>query len=377
MLQQIKSRQLFMNSAILFILFEIVNLLDWFPVKFWGLASSEHFDDCKQVLTWTDNNDSLLDNLRNKNNNYGSLLTIILKFLHFRIEWYVYLGHITILLVCISFAILLNISNLGLFNIFILFTIFSPPILLLLERANLDGFIFFFCVCGYSYLLNNKFFRAFALFSLASLLKLYVAPILLFFCVYSKISAKNKIYFRIFTCLLFVILLIDYLFRNLSFHYVGNSQFGLLIWKYTMRKVIGNSAPNLGTFFSIFIFFLILILVFRNRKLISTEILVGEQISIENIFYFILLSSFILTLNYDYRLVFLVAFIVIIYSNIKVGYVSSFKWFVSSILWLTYPARGLEPLGDFFLEFFLVIVLKLIIDRKYYYKKNPRVNQPV
>jgi len=68
----------------------------------------------------------------------------------------------------------------------------SPPIELLLQRGNLDAFIFILVFFSSILILRNKFFLSLLLLSVCSLIKFYTFPLLVYLSILYTLKRRKK-----------------------------------------------------------------------------------------------------------------------------------------------------------------------------------------
>ena len=352
------------DSLLLIAFYELIILSGSLPVRFWGLADKNKFNDSWQVLSWVNCKSSFFESYNTCANNYGYSLSYLLKILGITSNAYLFLGHLNIVVVSISLLYLIRNNNLKFFNIFTIMLVFSPPMLLLIERGNLDGIIFGSLVLALYFYRTKNFNLAFLIIMLATLFKFYPLPLLFFISFSTNVNRKIRYIYRFLTILLTFLLFFEVVSRNLSFPKTGTVQFGLLIWNYYLPKLVFLKFITIYYFVSILIFISLIIFSFyKYKEVIKVKDL--EKIGSNWFFLVVFLPTYIISLNYDYRLIFFIAFIIEIYKYIDTVYRSNFKWLVLTAVWIVYPARGLEPLGDLVLEavvcyFFVQLILMYV-----------------
>jgi hypothetical protein len=253
----------------------------------------------------------------------------------------------------IYILVILRVSNQNLQNVFLIILLFSPPMLLVINRGNFDLLISS-CLIMSGILLNkNKKFSlelSYLLCTIAAILKFYaiVAVIILLL---SKVSRKNLIYFALSVSAFILISYSDLL--ELS-KYVGKDMSGSLGLPVLLSHINGDKFAELnilslgGLVFSIFCLYYYNLIV----KTIPTS-----NIKIYQNYVFILLSftftcTWIFTSNYYYRLSLLVLVIPYFFHKLatKMEMLIGICAFVS--LYLSQRSLGI---------FFNILVLPLII----------------
>lgn len=343
-------------------------------MRYWGLAGTEKFNDSWQVLSWVDCQNGFNQSFQSCSNNYGYFLIFLLKTIGLTKDAYFIFGHLNIIIFALSISYLINKNNFQFINFFTLLLVFSPPVLLLLERGNLDGIIFGMLVFSYFLYDKKQWHLAYAIVLLTSLFKFYTLPLLIYIGFFKFSSLRLKIFYRVISILTGVYLIFEVFARQVKFPKTGTIQFGMQIWEFYLNK-IGRDLPS-SINLTICSLFFVFLLILTNFKKIQLRIL-KKPLQMDDAYFFLLVFAplYLVGFNYDYRLVFFIAFIVEMFKNIKDDFKSNFMWIVLSALWLVYPARGLEPFGDLVLEglvsFFVGhFLLANFARHKYHVKKS-------
>jgi len=250
--------------------------------------------------------------VRGRTHVYGSILLFIPYFEKYSKFYYLYFPivvNLIFIFVVISHFTLKSLKE----YILVLFFIFNPSTILLMERLNLDIFIFLLTIllCYYRKNLLNLFIILFL-----SLSKFYPLSLFPLFFINDKNMLKNLIYALIFLILLFFFLYLDK--ENLEKILNNTEQFSAaFFWSFNFFAL--SKIPILGAIFSktflivfsllfFLIFFLIGFFVYKN-------ILVTKEITLNNVNSYnktlflissgILVSTYFTFNNWIYREVFL------------------------------------------------------------------------
>ena len=215
----------------------------------------------------------------------------------------------------------------------------SPPILLLLERANLDLIIFLLIALAFypfKFLKKRKtwhFVIRYLIIFLVGLMKLY--PIVLLLMIFTE-KLNNKIKLLIFIALGFLFVLVnlyyldDYLILRQHIHQPSELAFG----KYAfIQEIFPENYLLFALIIIVSISFLFIYFLARKKKF-NFEIMFSES-NLSNYYgqmfligSLIYIFSFILSNNYDYKLVFLLLTIPYILNNYTVDKKTGILYFI-------------------------------------------------
>lgn len=388
-ISRLKPSQL-IQSLIIFIvvfgLFYFQSQQGWFYLGKINL----NFGDLKYILDRADcvglHGRSVYQPLRENDNCtnyiYGYPLIYILHLLHISSSATFVIGIIGVIFVSIliSTGIIYLIgwdSKLTLFA-----SVFSPPVILLVQRGNLDiGILFLICLSSIYYFRNYKF-MAFILIIVSSLFKFYTLP--LAFLVLFTIKSKFKISIAtlIFTLTTFQV--------SRDIHSVpfipwdAKNSFGNPIWgEYLAFVVKGhNSHENkaVSQLIGLFVFVIVLkFLTFLDTKvgLFSLKMNFKEE-GLSEIFYLattiVFLTCFFSGINVDYRLVFLVFSLVTLGSIVKGNQKIKISIFVLFLItsFISFNVSNLQPIGDLSLEF--LVAIQVVATTNLIILRFPKIN---
>lgn len=360
---QIKVKNSIFLSLGTFLFFGVQQLTDWILITFSGIRGLPYFidlrsvlksSDCERVYGWDIYDPSIAHNCSYI---YGSNLIRLLHLLHFSEKSTYIAGWILMFL----FSMLLG-TTLSALEIkgrrnwcVVLLVLFSPPTMLLLERANIDILIILLmAIFSYAATINRSSLSYVALL-LASVSKFYTAPIFVWLFLMQKNVVK-----RIASLLLFVVSC-TFIFSDLA-RINGNiprnswASFGNPIFGIYFRKLGYDLPARLQDLIGVLLFIgtLIAITILSKFKVITSpkfDMEFNSEKYISNLaqsFALVFLSCYFASVSYDYRLVFLFIPAVYILNS------SSFEHKTKSILtvslvltaWLSYASNYLQILGD-------------------------------
>ena len=237
------------------------------------------------------------------------------------------------------------------------FALCSPPVILLLERGNIDIVIFLLLFAAFHLFASGKGLFSFLLILLASLFKFYTLPILLIliFKTTNKWLCLIKV---VATLIAGYIVLKDVTLINqghgvpeptqLAF---GAPLFGLELNHWAHATLTWNESLFLGWVIQIGIALLVI-----NRKLLinlsysdfMNEI--GRQRSLNHLLLFfntVYLTSWALGMNYDYRLVYLIPLIIILSGRTRTMYSAMTLLSAIVVIYCSFEILRAQFVGDF------------------------------
>jgi hypothetical protein len=338
---------------------------NWAVLKYWKIAGNESYVDLRSVLQATDcyNKEGFAIYSHELGNpctyNYGSLLIRILDFLHLGSDSTEVLGVVFIAFVSIAIGSIELISNRKSFlgYLFIGFLAFSPPVLLLMERGNIDTLIVILLISSVFFTLRKQYVLSTLLILLMTLIKFY--PIVLFFDLLVRIKTfKYRIFLMCITLLAAAQILYDQS-RGPGFISIFWASFGASVWGIYLGYLGLNVPYKLSLFLGILLFiFSVFVVRELLKKLVTNkpEHLVFKHNSARIFFIYVTiihLFCFVAGMNFDYRLVFLLlGNLTLIYStNLPKSIITLIGVALMCSLWLSFNLHELQPLGDFFILF--------------------------
>jgi hypothetical protein len=362
------------TSLFIFFFYALVQITDWIPLRYWK-AGDGKFGDLFQVLKWSDCYKVIGVNIYENNPGeicsnyiYGFQLVRILSKTSITASDTYFLGSVFILLFSVVFGLIASKVKHAFKYVLILPIVLSPPLLLLIERGNLDilVFILLFISTSLFYIGFEKF--ALIPLMLAVITKFYAAPIFLVYLVFNR-NYRN----RLFTFILFLVSMVNVLFDleriKTDFPKGGSWYFGMSVWARYLEipapnHVLSEEMNNLvGVFIFITLFGTILYLV-KKSSLVTLN---NFSMLPSNIYYFyfsvfliVHLSCFITGVSFDYRLIYIIfaaSCFMISYEKHLFKVVSRLVYMLLLIsIWHSFPSDGLQPIGDLALEILTIIL---------------------
>lgn len=340
----------------------------WWPLQVQNVGGGHLYLDLKFVFNYVNCESQNIDfdpeDCAAGAYHYGVLLLWIIKLINLTQISIGVLGAIVIisLILIFSYIVLAVRPKTFLSRSLVFLYITSPVLWLLFERGNIDWLVFILLFLG-AITFSTKFeILGVLLIALSALIKFYTLPILLLIPLIVKSRLTRLISLTSFLALL---PLIAIGVKNIGtfpypmFSAFGSPVSGLWLNFFSWRFNLGFKLSNLECHIlglSIYVTFTLILL--KNVKLHNKFGLRPVSINNNKIFplYFIFTSSFLITyiagMNFDYRLIYLIASLILCY-RINHGLFTnkSFQILALASLWFTY----------FFLGFTGVVPVLLMI----------------
>jgi hypothetical protein len=348
------------------------------PIVGWQLGNGwfyfgtrEGFGDILYVLERADCLPLSMETLYSERTNnvctgyiYGSTLLRVLNFLGIGQSVLIPIGY-TLFAIVGFFYLKATKNSKNIFQVVLYLSLFfSPPMILLFERANLDSLILILVTIYATLVVRKHFLGAFFLAALASLFKFYSIP-LLFVAIFGA-----KKFFRfpliIMSLLVSIQVLLD-IEKIPQLPWDAQNMFGNIVWGEYLLYLLKGSSTHANFFFSTILGLGILSIIWclLKRKLTVVEYwtYIGSR---DQIFFLVYLSMylacFFIGLSVDYRLVFLLFAFIYFEKTIKLK--ASIKFLTRSCILITfyssYNLAFLQPLGDLAQMVFIAILAILM-----------------
>ena len=351
--------------------FLFMQITGWLPLRFWGRWGGGNFLDSWQVLKAVDCYTEIGLEVYKLSNEcmiyaYGQPLLTVLRFLHIGASQASAAGLILMVLVAwlISYSVLNSAYSSKTLPFLVAGIICSPPILLLVDRGNLDTGIASIIVATALLHARGKSGIAIVMLFLMTLFKYYTAPVLFLMILISK-----RIRDRIFALTLSIIAAVT-VYKNLQITEFTlnfkstNITFGLgheFLYLSNYEKL--SWVDNYYQFFGLGLLSTLVIFSFLYSNKLELSRDFSTIKSDTRIVYLMstitLIGCFMAGGNNDYRLILFViswaTFSSILKQHRDIKNSLTFLLFI--ILWLTFPSGGLEILGDFALSIYIGINL--------------------
>ena len=307
--------------------------------------------------------------------NYGSVLIRIINLLGIGESSTFIFGLIGILVISVSLSAIELISKKKTFPqyMFLLTLFLSPPILLLMERGNIDTLILASTILLIALINRGKNFLSFILIAFMTLFKFY--PIVLFGLMFLAIKKRWVLLLALGAFSLVSIQVFYDISRGPGYINIFWASFGSPIWgiyagyigmdiKYQMSIILGGC---------IFLFSLFCVnKVLRMNKTSLTSKQIFDSKNAETVFAYtstIFIFCYLLGMNFDYRLVFFIIcnLILIFCSNLSSKLIFTIKVLLIPAFWFSYNLHDLQPIGDLALAILAAIntlaLLRVLLDR--------------
>ena len=319
--EQIKNSKNFLFFSIFYFVFFAVNqIYAWPLLRIWDLKASVNFADLRAILKNVECFSKIGWSIYKKyegnscyNYMYGSNLIRVFKFFHLGLWSANFIGWTFIVLISGIFA-KLTAEFFQRYNSFVVPILFfcSPPIYLLLERANLDSLMLFGVVITVSLYKRQLYLVALSVIIIVSSFKFYTFVLIpIYLCAFKKWQTKILLFLCATLCLFNILFDIQ---RAGSIQIGGaNDAFGIAVWaNYAIKfgyKFNFVQAEILG----ILVLFLAIILVFLLHKYFriqKTNVLISSEQRVDGFSYInfllVFLGCYVSGLNFDYRLIYLI-----------------------------------------------------------------------
>jgi hypothetical protein len=257
-------------------------------------------------------------------------------------------------------------------NILIVAIVVSPPLILLVQRGNLDLLMFLFLMLSAKLINTQKevyIFAAFLILTISTLIKFWTLPTLFVAILY----LKNKwLQLISFASSLIIAAKVFSEYKEVDFGEGSQSNINVFGLHFLSLKINSTASYSLNVRESILLDWCFFIGTVVMIYFVMTKVNRKKQVNTFKIMttsdpqFAIFGSSFVfvylVSTNVDYRLVLLI-FIAL---N-TITFLRSNEWknmillFVSAALWLTYPSGQLQIVGDFITSIICVAILILFI----------------
>ncbi len=295
---------------------------------------------------------------------YGSGILRFLNFIGATEKHVDLIGHFFTYSIIITFVYYLYLARkIKIAQITLFLGFISPPIWLIMERANFDILIYLMVLVSAILFVNNFQILSVLLLLLSATFKFYTMPLLIIpFILSKKITIKLISIISLFAGITLIILDFNKMTREII--QAGNNHFGMKIIGNYLGKV-GISLNNYYSYFLGSFLFLICIVLFVYTLRKSEPVILQMKLfsePIKTIFIFMsstFLLCFVVGLNVDYRLIFYIAsapYLMIVLRN-NLRYIVFVLFTIGC--WLCYPFGIFQTVGDLTLE--LVAALQLIV----------------
>ncbi len=244
---------------------------------------------------------------------YGYPLLKFFNYLNISGQDYVVSGIVFMIVFSLIASLFMTYSSKLSKKILIFICLFSPPITLLIQRANIDTFIWLSIILSVFLLRRDLSYVAIMIIYLISSFKFYPSTLLLYFIFFLKSNWKRITLFPLF---ILVLASMTYdLSKIAKLPWDAKNMFGNIIWgEYLVYAINGsNSHVNyaLGTIMGIFFLALPILMILKNQRISNQLKFKAESDNLfwcKNLFYvngIVFFSCYFMGLSVDYRLIYL------------------------------------------------------------------------
>lgn len=282
---------------------------------------------------------------------YGLYLLIALNFLgvssaNLALMSYILIASFTLIFLWIIYHLRLNLLQ----KSFAIILFFSPPIVLLVERLNLDLIIFILLYIAAKLPERVSKWVAPILIAGTALAKFYTLPIILL--MYRSHRKKLNFYLTFIICSTLLVIFFDF-GRILSLPWDARNMFGNVIWgEYLMYLVSGpQSHANFIAASALGLIMFLVIYLSMIHLPFSVQLRSIDRKSDHKLFFYVstvYVTCYFSGLSVDFRLVFLL-FTYLIFESLfelnKLGIIT-LRVSVATSFFMSYNVEELQPLGD-------------------------------
>jgi hypothetical protein len=342
-----------------------MQLSGWHLMQLFGAWGGGRFLDTKQVLHWVDCYESIGNAIYLSSGEcpgyiYGSSLISTAQLLGIHEYNLMQVGFTLLLLLSFSLAWILSTATRKRNWKFTGLILLSPPILLLAERGNFDILMLFLLIASAWAFQNKKEVIGILILAVACILKFYLFPIFFVYFIYCS-KKRIKVLLAGTAILVLARIVLDLKLIESSFPQIWGAQFGMSIWLRYAEKV-GYSPSEVviqGTGLFLFVIACVFVKRFYSNKP-SNQVGASEKEFYFVVFFGVHLTCFLLGMNFDYRLVFLMASALFFLEQAnESGHLNIKIIRILTLLsaWLVYESWVLQVVGDLATELLTSILL--------------------
>jgi hypothetical protein len=298
---------------------------------------------------------------------YGSTLVDFISLIGLSSRDTVWLGWTFISLMCVLFAFMLTTVKIGLnrYKFVALLTLVSPPMMLLLERANFDVLIVALVAFAAVASANGRKITTFTLIAASTLFKFYTLPLLILVSMdFDKV--RKKLIALGASLAITIIIALDLLKAQVDIPRTiwasfGNSFLGLYLQTFEIRVSI--------LFQNLFgVLFLALILFITNifglQKIVKSLPSINIRsfwVKLQMYFMLVFISCYFGGMSFDYRLIFLFIPCLIELKRISSSHLVSYSLQILLLIsaWFSLSSGRLQPIGDIAIAVLIVYFLMI------------------
>ena len=240
-------------------------IFSWPLLRHWNMLGNETFGDLSLTIAQIDcqldrENCSVAD--ESGDYVYGRSIIVALGILPSLEPGIEVLGHIAILCITVLFCYLVSVYKSRYVTFFITAILLSPPYQLLIERMNIDIFMFAGLLLAAIMFAHGKMPASLTILTITVLSKFYTLLVLIQYLRVFK--GKSLLYFTALVVALAAVVILEYGAISESMPQLGGGAFGLKVLIYWIQKL-----PNV--LFSCLIVILIIASIFLYAKLLRNS----------------------------------------------------------------------------------------------------------
>lgn len=360
----------------------------WLPLRYWSAWGGGNFLDSWQVLKYSECFEQI--GLRIYGNDvdscsnylYGRSLAWLLGSLNLGISLTKVFGYIFLILLALTISAVYKVETKRDFIILSL-VVCSPPVLLLADRGNFDILIIFLLLLSSRSFKSHHDLLALMLIFVCSIFKFYTIPLLLIFICIGR-SSKIKVFAGTLFTIASYMAVIDIAITKAEYPHGASGQFGMNVWGEYLNAFNLTTGSNIRNYilciiiFSFIAFFGKPVLVFLlpgSRQNLELNGFMRDFTTPGSLYIFVFISCYLVGMNFDYRLVVFLLAILYEMKNSSKATANFLTVILLSVMWISFPSGGLQPIGDLILEITVGLLFRNLV-LFFVTKKNKLEHRP-
>jgi len=248
---------------------------------------------------------------------YGSKLLNFLNVVNVKTDDVFFLGYLNLVSISVTFAVFIILFHdlLKLDYAILASFVLSPPIWFLIERSNIDSFIFFLLSISFIFLIKQFYLLPIGLISLTVLFKFYTFPVLICLLIF-RMHIFTRLVLVISILVTFLAIVRDLILIDSQIPFTTYTSFGLPAPGIYLERVFAHFSLGEITRIQIYIvgIFLYMLFTFIIWRNLPMDLFTGYTLAESRNLYIrqlvittfgtVHVTCYILGMNYDYRLIF-------------------------------------------------------------------------
>ncbi len=368
------SKTFLLQTFSIFTFFSLMQATTWLPLRYWSAWGGGNFLDSWQVLKYSEcfqiiglriyGND--VDSCSNYL--YGRSLVFLLESLNLGISLTKVFGYIFLFLLALTISAVYKVETKRDFIVLSL-VVCSPPVLLLADRGNFDILIIFLLLLSSRSFKSHHDMLALVLIFVCSIFKFYSIPLLLVFVCVGR-SSKIKMFAGTLFMIASYMAAIDIAITKAEYPHGASGQFGMNVWGEYLNTYNLTTGSNIRNYilctiiFSIIAFFgkpFLIFLLPSSRQNFEFNGFIRDFTSPGSLYMLVFISCYLVGMNFDYRLVVFLLAILYEMKNSREASRNFLTVVLLSIIWISFPSGGLQPVGDLILEVAVGLVIRNLV----------------